>query len=102
MKRFLVGSLFLIVLPISGVASENSEFYDSIRTLETLTVVLDGRASEHQFTDQGMEFTHYYSSKLNRSFIVNDEIGEVCSSYEGSEVLSCFPCEAGEVSEVCP
>ncbi|WP_295892524.1 hypothetical protein [uncultured Vibrio sp.] len=72
MKRFLVGSLFLIVLPISGVASENSEFYDSIRTLETLTVVLDGRASEHQFTDQG------------------------------SEVLSCFPCKAGEVSQVCP
>ncbi|TLU66419.1 hypothetical protein FE810_05375 [Thalassotalea litorea] len=90
------------MIPPSAFASNDSEFYDSIRTLDTLFEVIENSATEHKFKDQGMEFTHYFSSELNRSFIVNDEVGEVCFTYEGSEVLSCFPCKSDEISGACP
>ncbi|MDE1222702.1 hypothetical protein MCT05_18455 [Vibrio aestuarianus] len=94
--------ILLAMLPASVIASVDDEYYESFRTVDSIFQVVDDSDSGHRFTDQGMEFTHYFSSELNRSFIVNDEIGEVCYIYEGNEVLSCFPCEEGEVSDVCP
>lgn len=101
MKLFAILMFFwALSLPLS--ASTDDEYYESIRTVDTLFMVIEEHSLAVKFTEDKMEFTHYFSAELNRSFIVNDERGEVCRTYEGNEVLSCSSCNANEVSESCP
>lgn len=92
-------------------AAQDSEPFKSDITLEYLLEVLASESIERDalagittktFTEQGASFTYYYSPSLQRSFIVDNEIGRVCKTYSGSEVLSCFPCAKSEVSATCP
>ncbi|WP_218938237.1 hypothetical protein [Parashewanella tropica] len=96
MNRFLVKLFSFVMFLPSTHASEDDKYYNPIRTLDTLFEVIGDDASKYKFYDQGMSFTHYFSSELNRSFIVNNEIGEVCFTYTGSKVLSCFPCKTDD------
>ncbi|GHE86979.1 hypothetical protein [Thalassotalea profundi] len=93
---------FLLIFPMLVLADDMEKFYESIITLEMLVDHLGETAKVTKFTDQGMQFTHYYYKQLNRSFIVSDEIWEVCHTYEGATILSCFPCAKDEVSTQCP
>ncbi|RKF17391.1 hypothetical protein DBZ36_13105 [Alginatibacterium sediminis] len=102
MKTVLLFSVLLFAFNKPLLASNEPEFYDSIRTLEKLLSVVEEPIETYAFQEQGMEFTHFFSIDLNRSFIVNDELGEVCSTYVGRQIESCFPCQSQESSENCP
>jgi hypothetical protein len=93
----------LVLSSVSSIAlASDDTFYDAIVSVDTLMAVLGEAEETTQFTDQGAYFTHYYSPALNRSFLVDDELGQVCNTYKGSEILSCFPCKLDEVSTECP
>lgn len=97
---------FVCLLVLSDFVLAEAEIeevdYQSIRTLDSLFMVIDSNAKITRILDQGVAFTHYYDSSLNRSFIVDNELSEVCRTYTGTEVLSCFPCAKNEVSKECP
>lgn len=99
MRTFL---LVFVTFSALGVTSKDDDFYQRITTAEFMFEVIEADAVATAFTDQGAEFTHYYSPSLKRSFIVDDELGEVCKTYRGSEILSCFPCSENQVSAHCP
>ena len=96
--------LFLSFLSFSPftLASPDEGGYESIETLEALVEVVGNTALVTHFKDQRINFTHYYSPSLKRSFVVDDELARVCKTYKGSKILSCFPCGENEVSKECP
>jgi len=98
---YLSGCLILLSVPQFVLASDDA-FYQSIVTVDDLFQVIDDRALTTRFKDQAAYFTHYYSTSLERSFIVDDELGQVCNTYTGSDIRSCYPCELNEVSKACP
>lgn len=99
---YLSGCLILLSVPQFVLASDDDAFYQSIVTVDDLFQVIDDRALTTRFKDQATFFTHYYSTSLDRSFIVDDELGQVCNTYNGSDIRSCYPCELDEVSKACP
>lgn len=99
---YLSGCLILLSVPQLVLASDDDAFYQSIVTVDDLFQVIDHRALTTRFKDQATVFTHYYDSSLERSFIVDDELGQVCNTYNGSDIRSCYPCELNEASKACP
>lgn len=90
MKSLRFAAMFVLIgLPSVSAALEDS-FYESIQTLDSLFMVIHEDTPGTGFSEQGMAFTHYYSKELNRSFITNDERGEVCHTYTGEDIRSCF------------
>lgn len=92
----------LLSVPALALAANDAEHYASIVTVDTLFEIIGDQYSAVSFEDQGTAFSHYYSAELDRSFLVDEELGTVCNTYEGSAMLSCFPCASDEVSTNCP
>lgn len=83
-------------------STETEKAYEWVTDLDLMFQLDDTPDTVETFNDQGMEFTHYFYSSLNHSFLVNIETGEVCHAYIGPERKSCYPCGENEVSDVCP
>lgn len=102
MIKELTFCLLLLSFPPFVFAISEDEGYEAIVTLDNLFMVIDKNAIVTKFKDQRADFTHYYSASLDRSFLVDDELGQVCHTYKGRRILSCFPCDVDEVSTHCP
>lgn len=110
-SMFALAIFMLSVFTTYVLAAQDSAPVQTDMTLEYLLELLASETTDREtlagitittFEEQGASFTYYYAPSLQRSFIVDNEIGRVCNTYIGSEILSCFPCAKGEVSRSCP
>ena len=99
MKNILISLILLCCTPMASATKLAIMVGDP---LENLLATAGDASIVEGFEYRETAFTRFYYQELNHSFIINNEMDNICDIAVGITGGNCFPCEENQTSALCP